>query len=147
VTQMSECQICEKHKQGVQPIYEDQDWMVTLGPLGSQILGYLYIEPKKHIENWSDFSDDELAKVGPLIKRLEQAVKNELNIDRVYVVTISEAVRHLHFHIIPRLEGSDVKGLALIEQATQQKGKNLDISAQDYQAFIDKLRTSFAKSE
>jgi diadenosine tetraphosphate (Ap4A) HIT family hydrolase len=143
VAQMSECLICEKHKQVVQPIYEDQDWMVTHGPLESQILGYLYIEPKRHVEDWSDFNDEELAKVGPLIKMLEQAVKKELNIDRVYVVTISEAVRHLHFHIIPRLEGSDVKGLALIEQATQQKVENLDISTREYQAFIDKLRTSF----
>jgi diadenosine tetraphosphate (Ap4A) HIT family hydrolase len=140
---MSECLICEKHKQIELPIYEDQDWMVTHGPLGSQILGYLYIEPKRHVEDWSDFNDEELAKVGPLIKMLEQAVKKELNIDRVYVVTISEAVRHLHFHIIPRLEGSNVRGLALIEQATQQKVENLDISTREYQAFIDKLRTSF----
>jgi diadenosine tetraphosphate (Ap4A) HIT family hydrolase len=140
---MSECLICEKHKQVEQPIYEDQEWMVTHGPHGSQILGYLYIEPKRHVENWSDFTEAELEKVGPLIKVLEQAVKKELNIDRVYVVTISEAVRHLHFHIIPRLEGSDVKGVALIEQATQQKVENLDISTREYQAFIDKLRTSF----
>jgi len=121
---MSECPICEKHKRQVSPIYEDKNWVVTHGPLVSQILGYMYIEPKRHVENWSDFTDEELSKVGPLIKRLELALKNELDIDRVYVVTISEAVRHIHFHIIPRIEGNHVKGLDLIAQATQQRNMN-----------------------
>jgi diadenosine tetraphosphate (Ap4A) HIT family hydrolase len=142
---MSECKICEKHKQVVDSIFEDQDWMVTHGPLGSQILGYLYIEPKRHVENWSDFNDEELAKVGPLIKRLEQAVKKELNIERVYVVTISEAVRHLHFHIIPRAEEGAVKGLDLIEQATQQKVKvHTNITEEQYDQFQENLKRSFS---
>jgi diadenosine tetraphosphate (Ap4A) HIT family hydrolase len=142
---MSECLICEKHEQVVQPIYEDQEWMVTHGPLGSQILGYLYIEPKRHVENWSDFTEAELQKVGPLIKQLEQALKKVLNIDRVYVVTISEAVRHLHFHIIPRTEEGAVKGLDLIEQATQQKVKGqTNITEEQYNKFQENLKRFFS---
>lgn len=117
---MNECKICEKHRQLKDFIYEDNDWIITPGPLESQVLGYLYLEPKRHIENWSDFTGEELAKVGPLIKKLEQALKKEQNIERVYVVTISETVRHIHFHIIPRVKEEEVKGLKLIEQATQQ---------------------------
>lgn len=134
---MSKCPICEKHKQLLSPIYEDEDWMVTPGPLSSQILGYMYLEPKRHVEDWSEFTSEELAQVGPLIKRIEQALKMELNINRVYVVTISEAVRHLHFHIIPREENSDVKGLDLIEQATQQKVKTpTNITEEKYHQFL-----------
>ena len=48
-------------------------------------------------------------------------LKSELGAERVYTVTISEVVRHLHIHVIPREENSDIKGLSLIEQATQQK--------------------------
>ncbi|MCM3652960.1 HIT family protein [Metabacillus litoralis] len=118
---MNSCPICEKHRQLKESIYEDHNWIVTHGPIESQVLGYLYIEPKRHVENWGEFTDEELSTVGPLIKNLESALKKELSIDRVYVVTISEAVRHLHFHIIPRQHGQEVKGLPLIEQATQQK--------------------------
>ena len=138
---MSKCPICEKHKQLLSTIYEDEDWIVTPGPLSSQILGYMYLEPKRHVENWSEFTSEELAKVGPLIKRLEQALKMELNINRVYVVTISEAVRHLHFHIIPREDSSEVKGLDLIEQATQQKVKTpTNITEEQYYQFQMNLK-------
>lgn len=121
---MNSCPICEKHQQLTEAIYEDNNWFVTHGPLQSHLLGYLYIEPKRHVENWGEFTDEELSTVGPLIKKLENALKKELSIDRVYVVTISEAVRHLHFHIIPRQSDQDTKGLPLIEQATQQKPMN-----------------------
>jgi diadenosine tetraphosphate (Ap4A) HIT family hydrolase len=142
---MSICQICDKHKTGVNPIFQDEDWMVTHGPLSSQILGYLYIEPKRHVENWTDFTDNELSKVGPLVKRLEKVMKEILDIDRVYVVTISEAVRHLHFHIIPRVDEGTVKGLDLIEQATQQKVKGqTNITQKQYDQFKENLKTFFS---
>jgi diadenosine tetraphosphate (Ap4A) HIT family hydrolase len=141
---MSKCQICEKHKMDVNPIFEDEDWMITHGPISSQILGYLYIEPKRHVENWTDFTDNELSKVGPLIKGLEKAMKQILDIDRVYVVTISEAVRHLHFHIIPRAAEGVVKGLDLIEQATQQKVKGqTNLTEEQYVHFQENLRNLF----
>lgn len=138
---MTECPICEKHKQQANPIFEDTDWIVNPGPLSSQTLGYMYIEPKRHVENWSELTDEEMAKVGSLIKHLEQALKKELPIDRVYVVTISEAVRHLHFHIIPRIEGMATKGLDLIEQATQQKVNGPStVSEERYLAFLEALK-------
>ncbi|PLS01495.1 HIT family protein [Neobacillus cucumis] len=141
---MTECPICEKHKQLVNPIFEDEDWIVNPGPLSSQILGYMYIEPKRHVENWSELTDEEMGKVGLLIKRLEQALKRERSVNRVYVVTISEAVRHLHFHIIPRAEGMTTKGLDLIEQATQQKVKGQSsVSEESYMQFLETLRKHF----
>ncbi|RBW68903.1 HIT family protein [Bacillus taeanensis] len=121
---MSNCPICTKHSNLQDALHETDHWVITHGPLDSQLLGYLYIEPKRHVENWAELTADELSEIGMLIQKAEAAVKKETNIDRLYVVTISEAVRHLHFHLIPREEGSDVKGLPLIEQATQQKVKN-----------------------
>ncbi|MFC5775838.1 HIT family protein [Ectobacillus antri] len=139
---MVTCPICEKHSRPNEVIYENENWLVTHGPLSSQILGYMYIEPKRHVEHWSDFIDEELAQLGPLVKRLEGALKQVLPVERVYTVTISEAVRHLHVHIIPRQEGQDMKGLPLIEQATQQTtNKTLFISKDQYKIFIKQLQT------
>lgn len=140
---MSECPICEKHRNLETAIFEDEHWIVTHGPLDSQILGYLYLEPKRHVENWSNLSHKELLKVGPLFKRLEEALKKELDIDRVYTVTISEAVRHLHFHIIPREKGNEVKGLPLIEQATQQKVSIRSVDEKTHTNFIQSLGKYF----
>ncbi|WP_234946574.1 HIT family protein [Bacillus sp. m3-13] len=95
--------------------------MITKGSLESQILGYLYLEPKRHVENWTDFTSEELLELGPLIKKVEVAMQNELEVERLYVVTISEAVRHLHLHLIPREYKCESRGLDLIKQATQQE--------------------------
>ncbi|MDQ0857201.1 HIT family protein [Bacillus sp. V2I10] len=142
---MTSCPICQKHQDLNEAIYEDQDWIVTHGPVASQVLGYLYIEPKRHVENWSEFTDQELSAVGPLIKKLEAAVKKELSVDRMYVVTISEAVRHLHFHLIPRLHDQEIKGLPLIEQATQQKTKESHkMTEQNLNLFIKNVRSTLS---
>lgn len=136
---VSTCPICEKHSRLQGAIYEDEDWFVTHGPLSSQVLGYMYIEPKRHVEHWSDFTDKELSKIGLLVKRLEIALKKELPVERVYTVTISEAVRHLHVHVIPRERGNDVKGLPLIQQATQQSGSG-EITQDMIDSLVNKLK-------
>jgi len=143
VVSVSTCPICEKHSRLQGVVYEDEDWFVTHGPLSSQVLGYMYIEPKRHVEHWSDFTDKELSQMGLLVKRLEIALKKILPVERVYTVTISEAVRHLHVHVIPRQEGHTIKGLPLIEQATTgSKAGEVEIDEQTYAAFIEKIKNA-----
>lgn len=117
---MNDCKICNKHKNINKVIYETKSWIVTHGPLESQILGYFYMAPQRHIENWFEFTDLELSELGPLIKKVEIVLREELALERLYTVTISEAMRHIHIHLIPREKDNDVKGLSLIEQATLQ---------------------------
>jgi diadenosine tetraphosphate (Ap4A) HIT family hydrolase len=119
---MNVCSICEKHKED-DPylIYENDYFKISHGPLESNILGYIYIEPRRHVESWSELSNEELEDLTTSIRRLEVLLNKTINAVRVYTVTISESVRHLHFHIIPRVKDQHLKGLPLIEQATQQK--------------------------
>ncbi|WP_249870462.1 HIT family protein [Oceanobacillus saliphilus] len=139
------CPICEKHTNTTDAIYENGNWVISHGPLASQILGYVYIEPKRHVEDWAQFTDEELSELAPLIKRAEEAIKKELPINRLYTVTISEAVRHLHVHLIPRDEGTIVKGVPLIEQATQQKVKTAaKITEEQLEGFCNKLRLNLS---
>lgn len=141
---MESCIICAKHKQMDHVIYEDNDWIVSHGPIESQILGYLYLEPKRHVEHWGDFREEELSNIGLLIKRAEMALKQELMVDRVYTVTISEAVRHIHFHLIPRVDGEETKGLPLIEQATQKKIYTPNIITENVLSnFVANLKNNF----
>ncbi|WP_156291278.1 HIT family protein [Oceanobacillus salinisoli] len=135
------CPICEKHENLSEPIYETENWVISHGPLASQLLGYMYVEPKRHVEDWAQFTEEELVELGPLIKKIEAAIQKELSVDRLYMVTISEAVRHLHVHLIPREVDGDVKGVALIEQATQQKGKaHPSITKLQLEKFCGRLR-------
>ncbi|WP_413378269.1 HIT family protein [Alkalihalobacillus sp. 1P02AB] len=135
-----DCLICAKHFQNNNILYQDAHWVLTHGPVQSQLLGYVYLEPKRHVENWFEFTDGELRELGPLIKKIEMAIQSLIPIERLYSVTISEAVRHIHLHLIPRYEGISLKGLSLIEQATQQKSQSKEYSETDFQQFIKKLK-------
>lgn len=139
---METCPICEKHKtlKKEEIILETEDWIVTHGPVESQILGYLYLEPKKHVENWSEFDPRTLSTMGPIIKTLEERMKKIIELERLYAVTISEAVRHLHVHLIPRVKQGNIRGVNLIELATQNfKGKKL-IKTKHIREFVNNIR-------
>jgi diadenosine tetraphosphate (Ap4A) HIT family hydrolase len=139
---VTNCKICIKHKKVDRYLLFETDYFkVSHGPLESQIIGYLYIEPKRHLESWSEFTEKELSGISPLIQDIEMLLKELLKAERVYTVTISEAVKHLHFHIIPRLVGQTVKGLSLIEQATAQRViKGADITDDQVINFIRESR-------
>ncbi|WP_085991084.1 HIT family protein [Oceanobacillus senegalensis] len=135
------CPICEKHQNRKAIIDEKENWVISHGPLSSQLLGYIYLEPKRHVEDWAQFTEEELAEMGALMKEVEEAIQKILPIDRLYMVAISEAVRHLHVHLIPREEGMKVKGTALIEQATQQKVKSTaTVTHEQLEQFCNQLR-------
>ncbi|WP_371017755.1 HIT family protein [Pseudalkalibacillus sp. JSM 102089] len=119
---MSNCVICEKHVSNSSLlIFQDNLVNVYHGPLDSGLLGYIHVEPRRHVENLYEFTEEETIHINKVIKHSTKLLNEYVDAVRVYVVTISEAVRHQHFHLIPRTADSDSKGLSLIEQATQQK--------------------------
>lgn len=119
---VNSCPICEKHqKDNLYLITETEYFKIYHGPLESQMLGYIYIEPKRHVESWSQLSNQELSEFTLNIKKIEILLTEVINAERIYTVTISDVVRHLHLHIIPRVFEQGIRGLALIEQVTQHK--------------------------
>ncbi|MEK4566281.1 HIT family protein [Alkalihalobacillus sp. FSL R5-0424] len=136
------CVICDKHKDTKLILFENDNWIITPGAFDSHIVGYLLLEPKRHIENWYEFNNNELEEMGTFISRVEQGLRSFLDIDRLYVLTISEEVRHLHFHLIPRSTNGGKKGIELIKQATQQKEINEFLSKEEFNEIIFKIRNS-----
>lgn len=144
---MKDCSICVKHSnRKMRIIFENENWILSYGPINSQIAGYLYLEPKRHVEYWTELNDVELTAMGPIIKQVEAMLKDRLNIDRLYVVTISEAVRHLHLHIIPREEGGNVKGLPLIERALNPQERTTDSNTEAVNQLIQQLTLYMTKA-
>jgi diadenosine tetraphosphate (Ap4A) HIT family hydrolase len=142
VNKVENCPICQKHIQinNTSKVYEGVYLNIYHGPLESKIVGYLYIEPKRHVENWYELTEQEILEIGKMTQTLSVFLKKEVNAERIYTVAISEAVRHLHIHVIPRQENETIKGLTLIEQATQHKVyTNKDISQQEIDIFINKI--------
>lgn len=115
------CSICKKHNfTSEYRIFENATLKVYHGPFESQLLGYYYIEPKRHVENWHSLNQEEMADISLVMQRLTALLEKRFDAERVYTVCISEQVRHLHIHVIPRYKDEKIKGLDLIKQATQQ---------------------------
>ena len=120
---MNNCIICNKHsKDNSYNVYENEHIIVSHGPLTSQVKGYFYIEFKRHIERWNELSYEEITESSKMIQLLDEFLQENVYAERVYTVSISEAVRHLHIHVIPRNINMEMRGLDLIQQATQQCG-------------------------
>jgi len=117
---MNSCSICQKHKsKNASYILTTNNFCIYHGPIESNILGYIYIESSRHIEYWSQLTLKEQRELGQLISDIELILVDKFSIERMYTVSIAEAVRHFHIHLIPRTRTSK-KGLELIQQATQQ---------------------------
>ncbi|MDH6674554.1 diadenosine tetraphosphate (Ap4A) HIT family hydrolase [Paenibacillus sp. LBL] len=143
---VEKCLICEKHRLIDQDafLYKSNYWFLYAGPFDSQVLGYIYLEPIRHVEEWQSFSADELEEMTIILPMLEKVLRKILKLERLYTVTISEAVRHLHIHLIPRYQNQEKKGLALIEQATQQKPDAIEFDRSSYYEFVNHLKREIA---
>ena len=90
-------------------IYEDNDFLVTLdiNPVNQ---GHSLVIPKIHFVNIFDAPEEITAKIGPIVKKLAQAIKAGVKADGLNVVinndqAAGQLVPHAHVHLIPRFEG------------------------------------------
>lgn len=94
----------------------DKFWILNHYQGPEAFLGWLALQPSRHVMELSDLTKDELVALGPNIKRIDKALhtywKNnfpEDPIERVYVVYFFESAYewppskyHLHLHLIAR---------------------------------------------
>lgn len=96
-------------------IYEDQHVLAFLdiGPLSE---GHMLVIPKERKTFLHELSDDSAAAIGRVLPRLARAVMSATGAEDYNVLqnngaAASQAVFHVHFHIIPRFAES---GLGLV---------------------------------
>ncbi|NHH93978.1 hypothetical protein GOICGAJE_02529 [Bacillus sp. MB95] len=144
---MGNCIICNKHiNKDSYNAYESEYIVVSHGPLASKVKGYFYIEFKRHVERWSELSFEEIIESSRMVQLLDEFLQGNVYADRVYTVSISEAVRHLHIHVIPRKINTEMKGLDLIQQATQPCGMlENDLSNEEIVDLVNKANKFVAE--
>ena len=105
----SDCFVCEKHLQGSAVtggvIYQDDLTYAghILPPdLTGVYLGYLMIEPKRHVAGWGDLTGGEASALGVLLNELARVLKDTERAEHVYSLVLGDAVPHLHIHLVPR---------------------------------------------
>ena len=69
-------------------------------------LGYLMVEPKRHVSGLAELTAQEAQALGLLISRLSRALKESEGAEHVYAFVLGDRVPHLHVHLAPRYPGA-----------------------------------------
>ena len=114
IKDISDCFICRKHRGEIGvpggAVYKDD--LVYTGhsymPSDPQdaYLGYLIVEPKRHVPGLADLTDEEALRIGLLLTQLGRTLKTAVAPDHIYLFVMGHHVDHLHYHLVPRYPGA-----------------------------------------
>jgi diadenosine tetraphosphate (Ap4A) HIT family hydrolase len=104
-----DCTICLKHlRQGplaAEIIHETELLVASHAPIteaGGVYLGYLFVEPRRHITELGDLSEQEAEALGLMAMRLARVLQQAQGAEHVYSAVVGHHAEHLHVHLIPR---------------------------------------------
>ena len=94
-------------------VYEDEHTVAFMDVM-PQANGHTLVIPKTPSRNILDADPQTLARLMPVVQKVAVAVKEAFEADGVTVIQFNEpaagqTVYHLHFHVIPRIEGLPLK--------------------------------------
>ncbi|MFD0987133.1 HIT family protein [Methyloligella solikamskensis] len=94
-------------------VYEDDDTLAFLDIM-PRSEGHTLVIPKAQAENLFDVSPEVLAKTMAVVQKLAPQIQNAVGAEGILIqqfngAAAGQTVFHLHFHIVPRKEGVDLK--------------------------------------
>jgi histidine triad (HIT) family protein len=105
-------------------VYEDAQTLAFMDIMPS-VEGHTLVIPKEAAESILDLSPEGAAAVMATTQKVARAVKKALDVPGVMLVQLNgtaagQSVPHIHFHVLPREEGLDLKlhGRAMVDPKT-----------------------------
>lgn len=95
-------------------VFEDDKTLVFMDVM-PQADGHVLVVPKAPSRNLLDADPAEISHTIQVVQRVAKAAKSAFKADGIMLVQYNEApagqtVFHLHFHVIPRFEGVQLRG-------------------------------------
>jgi histidine triad (HIT) family protein len=102
-------------------VYEDE-YVLSFMDAFPQARGHVLVVPKIEARNLLDIAPEDLAILIQRVQKIAKGVKSALNPDGISMFQFSgaaggQSVFHLHFHIVPRVEGALLKGHGTFDAA------------------------------
>jgi diadenosine tetraphosphate (Ap4A) HIT family hydrolase len=105
------CAFCDPVVLNNQKFYED-DLVLALYTHKPILPGHCLIISKRHVERFEMLTDLEIAQIGRVIKKVNQAVEKVFQTSSYLLLQkngaeVGQSVPHVHFHYVPRKAGDD----------------------------------------
>lgn len=84
-------------------VWSNERWRLTASSY-KNVLGFCYLEPKRHIEHITDLDGQESQEFGFIMARITNALKKACQVKLVYVYIYGDHIPHLHIHLAPHTE-------------------------------------------
>jgi diadenosine tetraphosphate (Ap4A) HIT family hydrolase len=101
-------------------VWEDALWRLTTS-LVSEVAGFSYLEPKRHIPHVTDLGGEEARTFGTVLARVTTALREAAAADLVYVYVFGGGVPHLHVHLAPHREGDALSTHMIRGELTEER--------------------------
>lgn len=124
---MSECPMCrgaaaDDELERIE-VWQDAHWRLTVS-LSSEVAGFAYLEPKRHIRHITDLDGPEAATFGPAMAHSTRALKETTGAEVVYVYIFGDGVPHLHVHLAPHRAGDALNDQMIRGEIVEEKLAN-----------------------
>jgi diadenosine tetraphosphate (Ap4A) HIT family hydrolase len=118
-------------------VWEDDRWRLTVS-LQAPIVGFSYLEPKRHIPDITQLDGAEARDFGAVLARMTALLRAVTGADLVYALMLGDHQRHLHVNLVPHHPGEPTAGSRLFDPGAPP----LERSTQE--AFVARLRQAIA---
>jgi diadenosine tetraphosphate (Ap4A) HIT family hydrolase len=99
-------------------VWENRLWRLTTVMEG-ELLGFSYLEPKRHIPHLTDLDGEEARTLGPVLARVTRILQEATDAELVYVYVFGGGIPHLHLHLAPHHEGDALNAQFIRGEVTE----------------------------
>lgn len=101
-------------------VWQDAHWRLTVS-LASEVPGFAYLEPKRHIAFVTDLDGDEAQTFGAVLAASTRVLKEATSADIVYIYVFGDSVPHLPVHLAPHRAGDALNDQMIRGEITEEK--------------------------
>lgn len=102
------------------PVWEDALWRLTVS-IASEVPGFAYLEPKRHVPHVTDLDGAEAATFGAVLARCTRVLREVTGADVVYVYIFGDGIPHLHVHLAPHRLGDALNDQMIRGEIVEEK--------------------------
>jgi diadenosine tetraphosphate (Ap4A) HIT family hydrolase len=104
-------------------VWQDAHWRLTVS-LSSEVAGFAYLEPRRHIRYITELDGPEAATFGPAMAYSTRILKEAAGAELVYAYIFGGGVPHLHVHLAPHCAGDALNSQMIRGEIVEEKLPN-----------------------